>query len=367
MKFAAALRKGFTPLLAVLIVLLAGSVVSAQLKGYEKAKAQKEKSQIELFKNDAVVAAGIAGDSNGQVVIKVFLKKKNTKFLPKKLGTTNVEVEYIGNVTAWHNNKPRRGKPPKNNGSSPRDRFPRPVPIGVSVGTTTLSYCFAGTMGCRVKLVDLTNNSVVSRHTLSNNHVYAEENAGLIGVDGILQPGTLDNNCTLDPNDVIGVLEDFVPIKFNGSANSVDAAIASASASDVGVSTPNEGWGTPSGQTVAAFPGQVVQKYGRTTAYTEGTVDSINVTVNVGYDNGTALFQDQIIIRGRRQRGKRYVSASFSDGGDSGSLIVDGNNNAVGLLFAGNSTVTIANPINDVLDAFSDVNNGYIMMIDNGN
>jgi hypothetical protein len=44
----------------------------------------------------------------------------------------------------------------------------------------------------------------------------------------------------------------------------------------------------------------------------------------------------------------------FSDGGDSGSLIVtnDGNNHAVGLLFAGSSTRTIANPIGVVLNRF---------------
>jgi predicted phage tail protein len=45
---------------------------------------------------------------------------------------------------------------------------------------------------------------------------------------------------------------------------------------------------------------------------------------------------------------------TFSAGGDSGSLIVtdDENNNPVGLLFAGSSTLTIANKIDLVLDHF---------------
>ena len=78
---------------------------------------------------------------------------------------------------------------------------------------------------------------------------------------------------------------------------------------------------------------------------TFGTVDAVNVTVNVAYDNGTARFVNQIVI----------VPGSFSDSGDSGSLIVtdDGNNNPVGLLFAGSSTHTVANPISAVLARFN--------------
>jgi len=58
-----------------------------------------------------------------------------------------------------------------------------------------------------------------------------------------------------------------------------------------------------------------------------------------------ARFVDQIGIS----------DGSFSDGGDSGSLIVtnDAGKNPVGLLFAGSSTRTIANPIDDVLAAFN--------------
>ena len=49
---------------------------------------------------------------------------------------------------------------------------------------------------------------------------------------------------------------------------------------------------------------------------------------------------------------------TFSAGGDSGSLIVvdsertDDHHKPVGLLFAGSSLYTIANPIGPVLDAF---------------
>jgi hypothetical protein len=64
----------------------------------------------------------------------------------------------------------------------------------------------------------------------------------------------------------------------------------------------------------------------------------------VTYDFGTARFVDQIVIVGD--------GPSFSDSGDSGSLIVTRpGKRATGLLFAGSNTHTIANPIQEVLSA----------------
>ena len=99
--------------------------------------------------------------------------------------------------------------------------------------------------------------------------------------------------------------------------------------------------------------GQNVKKTGRTTGLTTGQVNEINVTVNVCYKpkgifgcagNGIATFVWQISI----------TPGAFSAGGDSGSFIVtdDANSDAVGLLFAGGSTRTLANPIDDVLNRF---------------
>jgi hypothetical protein len=85
-----------------------------------------------------------------------------------------------------------------------------------------------------------------------------------------------------------------------------------------------------------------VRKMGRTTGYTEGTINLLNATVNVAYGSKTARFTGQII------------TGPISQGGDSGSLIVDGTENkAVGLLFAGSNLATIFNPIDRVLDALS--------------
>lgn len=89
--------------------------------------------------------------------------------------------------------------------------------------------------------------------------------------------------------------------------------------------------------------GMRVRKYGRTTEYSEGQINLLNATVNIAYNTAagpkTARFVGQVIASG------------MSQGGDSGSLIVDAlENRAVGLLFAGSNLATIFTPIDVVLD-----------------
>jgi hypothetical protein len=87
-----------------------------------------------------------------------------------------------------------------------------------------------------------------------------------------------------------------------------------------------------------------VQKYGRTTSLTRGSVLAVNATIIVGYSAGDARFVRQIVVYGDR--------AGFIRAGDSGSLLVtEPNANPVGLLFAGSlgGQYGIANPIDAVL------------------
>lgn len=86
-----------------------------------------------------------------------------------------------------------------------------------------------------------------------------------------------------------------------------------------------------------------IQKVGRTTEKTTGTIISIDTDVRVGYSSGNAIFIDQIV-----------TSRSFCKAGDSGSLVItnDSNKNPVGLLYAGTSNGTaVLNHIDDVLEA----------------
>ncbi len=180
---------------------------------------------------------------------------------------------------------------------------------------------------------------------LSNNHVYATSNLASIN-DPVIQPGTFDGGSS--SADDIGTLKEFKPIVFSTSANNViDAAIALSSTALLGNSTPSNGYGTPKSTTTTASVNMRVMKYGRTTQQTKGRVTAINATVNVNYGSpGVARFVNQIVIGG----------GGFSSGGDSGSLIVveKGGDKLkpVGLLYAGSSNSTIANPIDAVLDEF---------------
>ncbi len=89
--------------------------------------------------------------------------------------------------------------------------------------------------------------------------------------------------------------------------------------------------------------GTAVHKLGRTTGHTLGEITQTNVVVDVQYGAGIARFEDQISVESN-------IEDPFSAGGDSGSLIVDENDNAVALLFAGNNVTTFANPIDEVIN-----------------
>jgi hypothetical protein len=246
-----------------------------------------------------------------------------------------VDVEVTGPIAAVKT----PDKAPGGGGTtttSPTSRFTRPVPIGISTGNA--GECSAGTIGARVK------DGSGHVYALSNNHVYALENKAPLGSQ-VLQPGLYDTGCAYSAANVIGTLSAFSPITFSTSAsNVVDAAIAATTTASLGNSTPPDGYGTPSSATQAATVGMAVQKYGRTTALTTGSVTAINGIVNVGYGAGTARFVNQVIV----QSSKPFLKA-----GDSGSLLVTRNTaaNPVGLMFASGSAgkYAIANPIGPVL------------------
>ena len=219
---------------------------------------------------------------------------------------------------------------------NPTTKFTRPVPIGISTGNE--GECSSGTIGARV-------TDGINVYALSNNHVYALENSAPIG-SKVLQPGLYDTSCIFYSNNVIGTLYAFVPIDFSGGNNTVDAAIALTSKALLQKFTPSNGYGIPKSKIVAASPGQEVQKYGRTTSLTDGTIAGINATINVSYKHGIATFVNQIVISSEKP---------FVKPGDSGALLVTNSGaNPVGLLFAGNSsgTYSVANRIEDVLSSF---------------
>jgi hypothetical protein len=213
-----------------------------------------------------------------------------------------------------------------------RGRY-RPAPGGVSIGHHRIT---AGTLGCLVG-----RDSTL--YVLSNNHVLAGSNAGAAG-DAVLQPGPADGG--RDPDDVIAHLSEFVPIEFGGPVNAVDAAIAETS-EDL-VARASQCFGEIGASPVAPTRGMVVRKCGRTTQQTRGMVTDVNATVRVSYgEAGTATFQNQTLVEGVGGR-------SFSEGGDSGSLIVEeAGSRPAALLFGGGAAYTIGSPISAVLAALN--------------
>ncbi len=241
---------------------------------------------------------------------------------------------------------------------SPKERW-RPAVPGVSIGHIHVS---AGTFGCLVRR----GNDIF---ILSNNHVLADINRARPG-DPILQPGPSDRG--VSPVDQIAALEEFIPLDFGtveptcplaelaaeglnalakllGSryrfqpvvqtpgVNRVDAAIARPLRPDL-VSPEILGIGMPVGIGEALL-GTTVQKSGRTTGYTTGTITQIEVTVRIDYYGPQATFEGQLI------------ATPMSQPGDSGSAVLDMERRVVGLLFAGSDLATIINPISDVLSA----------------
>lgn len=326
--------------LALLTILVAASLATnsaaSDPSGLQRAILVQEQRSDGLLASDAVVGTGVSRDGSGEPEIVVFAERATA--VPSTLGGVPVDVEVTGPITSVKAAAPRKGPggTAKVSPPSPTSRFARPVPIGVSTGNA--GECSAGTIGARVK------DSSGNVYALSNNHVYALENKAPIGSQ-VLQPGLYDTGCAYNAANVIGTLSNFSPIAFSNSAsNVVDAATASTTTANLGNSTPANGYGAPSSATQAAAIGLAVQKYGRTSSLTTGTVTAVNGIVEVGYGAGTARFVSQVIVQS---------SKPFLKSGDSGSLLVTNNAaaNPVGLLFASGSSgkFAIANPIGPVL------------------
>jgi hypothetical protein len=305
--------------------------------GLAKALAAQAKHTDRLLKVAGVVGTAVGLSADGKAEVRLLTKTPGVRGLPSIVDGVPVSVVVTGEIRAIPAAANAPVRPAAAGGVKPTARFTRPVPIGVSTGNA--GECSSGTIGARVK------SATGTTYALSNNHVYALENHAAPN-SKVLQPGRYDLNCATNVDDYfLGNLANYVQIKFDGTSNRVDAAIAAVSTANLDNKTPSNGYGTPSAATVSASLNQTVKKYGRTTGLTTGSVVGLNTTVNVGYSSGTARFVGQLWIRGKGQ---------FSRAGDSGSLIVDASNQPVGLLFAGSSNGdTFANQIGDVLNALN--------------
>jgi len=284
-----------------------------------------------------VLGTGVGRLSDGRPEVTIFAKNAGAAArVPKELDGVPVTVEVTGEITALPavaDASPRARPGGGGGGGSIRPTdYARPAYVGMSTGNA--NECSAGTIGAKI----LKNGTI---YALSNNHVYARENAAAPN-EKIYQPGRYDLSCASGSKYEWATLASFEPISFSGN-NTVDVALAKLNnAGDLSGSTPPNGYGAPSSTMANAALNLAVQKYGRTTGLTTGRVTGVNVTIRVQYTDGVATFVNQVQITGSR--------GAFSKAGDSGSLIVtQTGNNPVALLFAGGQTSTFANPIGPVM------------------
>lgn len=278
-----------------------------------------KRSETRLLQKSNVVGVGIGekmkeGKRTGRTCLKVYVEKKVAQeklskgdLVPPLISQVETDVVEVGKIRPLASNR----------------RKSRPARGGASIGHYKIT---AGTLGCLVK-----DKKTGRTLMVSNNHVLANSNEAKKG-DAILQPGAADGG--KNPQDKIAELERWIAIDFGTKANTVDAAVA-LPLNDKDVSPEISFIGIPKG-TVKGKVGLVIQKTGRTTDHTLGEIKDINATMRVDYDGQTALFRNQIL------------TSAMSQGGDSGSLVLDQKRRAVGLLFAGSDLVTLCNPIEDV-------------------
>ena len=264
---------------------------------------------------------------------------------PRTIDGIPVRVVLTDRIVAM--GKP--SKPPKPDKVDHKARQDAPIQLGTSGGwryDLANGYCCGGTLGA---LIQVGGN----KRILSNYHVFEADivsgGNGRVASNGdyIIQPGLIDVGCSAGDAQNVATLV----VSHSLPTHNVDCSSANIISGMVDPSGAILGIGTLSAATVDAHVGQKVKKSGRTTGLARSSVTGLNATVSVAYDNEcaggsafTRTFIGQILIK---NRGSKFLA-----GGDSGSLVVQDvttDPGAVGLLFAGSSTIAVANPIDDVL------------------
>ena len=260
------------------------------------------------------------------------------------------------NVLAHHINQDFQN-PPVKLGTSGGNATDKTTTTDKTTGKTEI-FCCSGTLG-----------SLISRggnfYVLSNNHVLDKSDQGAPG-DPVSQPGLADTNCGQRSNTIVANLTQSTALK----TSNVDAAMAQVVAGDVDATgaildLAAPGQPAPPSATVApAAIGQHVAKSGDATGLTCANVNAVSLAVKVDYTTQcqggtvfTVVFQNQVGIDG----------PNFSNSGDSGSLIVTTDAaRPIAMLYAGSTTGSVGNPIQEVLTALKDPNSGEVPKIFGG-
>jgi len=318
------------------------------------------RNSVQLLELPNVVGVGkgwkmTRGETTGEYSIVVLVSKKvprqelaRSEMVPSKLENIATDVLEVGDIRFLS-----------------RTAYVRPAPPGVSIGHYKIS---AGTFGAVVR-----DRQTKELLILSNNHVLANSTDGRDGRarigDPILQPGPHDGG---KKEHLIGYLHRFVPLsrEFGASScphaaaveklanrcvqavrpryrvmlqrqsprgNLVDAALAKPISPQL--ITPEILDIGPVKGLREARVGMMLKKSGRSSGLNTAEVRVVSTLMRVALSaHESVIFEDQI------------VTGPMASPGDSGSLVLDEDNYAVGLLFAGSEQATVVNRIQNVLD-----------------
>lgn len=298
--------------------------------GIESLQTRHVKKVRRVFEDPNIIGVGVGNkvsgkNESGELCVCFYVEKKLARskvggryFVPSVLATPQgrhafTDVKEIGRIVPQAAPLVKR----------------TPIESGFSVGHVKIT---AGTVGAIVKKKG-------KRYLLSNSHVLANNGKGKPG-DKIVYPGPDDGGRA--PADWVAVLTEAVPFtKGESFINEVDAALAEIQDSHLDrLSFDLPGTEKPL-RVLAPARDMLVTKRGRTTRTTRGRIIDTDFRFVLNYPGvGKIGFAHQVLC-------ERYT-----DGGDSGSLVIDvKSGRIVGLHFAGADGGSVFNPIAAVMKA----------------
>lgn len=304
--------------------------------------AVQDRHTSRLMADPDVIGTATTVDANGNPAVMLLVTSEKARATaPKDLEGVPVEIVLTDKIVAM-----------KSTAVSHTAKQTPPIQLGTSGGwryDLANGYCCAGTLGSLVQKGG-TQYIMSNYHVLEADIVSGGNSRVAQAGDPVIQPGLIDVGCLEANAQNVGTLSG---VKSLPSSN-VDAAFAAIIPGMVRTDGAILEVGTLSASTVGASLKQLVKKSGRTTGLTRSSVSGLNATISIAYENEcaggaafTKTFTGQILIANK--------ASKFLAGGDSGSLLVEDvttNPRAVGLLFAGSSSIAVANPISQVLSFF---------------
>lgn len=208
-------------------------------------------------------------------------------------------------------------------------------------------------------------------YVLSNNHVLGLSDGATVGQE-VTQPGIIETNCSTAGTINVGTVADIISLESQpipATPVDVTTALVTTGQVDAGdnileLGAVSNGVPQPAppvaGSGITATVNQLLAKSGRTTGLTCAKVDMIAVSgFAVSYTKGCTTTPFTVTYSDAVEVGNMTNGQNFIGDGDSGSLAVDAATaQPVALMFAGNDTSAIGNPVADVLAALKATTTG---------